>query len=100
MKQVIKLGDCGWSYITENEEAADAIERVVYVTTFEGFSTSDYNELSPEAKKVFDGFARYYNLWITPYNDLIWEETLKRRGWNINGEEMEYEGYSKWNLKS
>lgn len=30
MKHIIRLSDCGWSYITENEEAADAIEKVVY----------------------------------------------------------------------
>ena len=102
MKQVIKLGDCGWSYITENEEAADAIEKVVYEKNAgEGFTTSDYNELSSEAKEVFDDFASSETIWISPYDELIWEEALKRSaingGWVYDEEDLELEGYRKWN---
>lgn len=102
MKQVIKLGDCGWSYITENEEAADAIEKVVYgKNAGEGFTTSDYNELSSEAKEVFDDFASSETIWISPYDELIWEEALKRSakngGWVYDEEDLELEGYRKWN---
>ena len=75
-KYIIKLGDCGWSYITTNDEAAEAIKSVVLGRDF---STDDYDELDEEAKEVFDDFAENKTIWVTPYYNMIWEEYLKRQ---------------------
>jgi len=101
MESIIKLGDCGWSYRTENESAADAIKSVVNGHLEEGFSESDYNELDPEAKEVFDDFACNKVIWVEPNGNLIWEETLEKQvtnaGLEYDEEDLELQGYRKWN---
>lgn len=99
MKHIITLGDCGWSYITENESAAKAIEGVVNLYG-EGFSESSYNELDQEAKEIFDDFADGKVIWVDPNGELIWEEALKRNakygGWEYDEEELKCENYEIW----
>lgn len=94
---IIELGDCGWSYNTENESAANAIKNVV---NGNGFAESDYDELDQEAKEIFDDFADDKVIWVDPNGDLIWAETLKRKakygGWEYDEEELKNENYEIW----
>ena len=94
---IIELGDCGWSYITENESAANAIKNVV---NGNGFAESDYDELDQKAKEIFDDFAKDKVIWLDPNGDFIWEETLKRKAkygdWEYDEEELKYENYEIW----
>ena len=98
---IIELGDNGWAYLTDNEEAANAIESVVNRYSDKSFTTDDYAELSTEAKEIFDDFAYDKTIWIDPYGQLIWEKTLKKEaeekwegGWDE--ESLAYEGYEVW----
>lgn len=61
MKYIIEFRGSGRSFVTENREAADALEKVA---TGKGFSLDDYDELSPEAKKVFDEISKDCGFWL------------------------------------
>lgn len=61
MKYIIEFRNFGRSFVTENREAADALEKVA---TNKGFSLDEYDELSPEAKEAFDKISKDCGFWL------------------------------------
>ena len=64
------------TFTTKNDEAAQAIEKVAHFIpklhdVEDGFTTSDYNELSPEANEIFDRFKEWNQLLVTDKDVIV-----------------------------
>lgn len=69
------------TFTTKNDEAAQAIEKVAHFIpklhdVEDGFTTSDYEELSPEAKEVFDRFKEWNQLLVTNKGVIVMKLTV------------------------
>ena len=77
---IINLPHCQ-TFTTKNDEAAQAIKKVAhFIPGFhdveDGFTTSDYEELSPEAKEVFDSFKEWNQLLVTNKGVIVMKLTV------------------------
>lgn len=69
------------TFTTKNDEAAKAIEKVAhFIPSIDdaeyGFTTSDYENLSEEAKEVFDLFKGWNDLLVTDKDVIVMKLTV------------------------
>lgn len=73
---IIEIGVGYLNYVTYDEDAANAIERVVDLSHPDGrFTVEEYSEMTEEAKKHFNDFSNKYKLSVKN-GEIFWDGDL------------------------